>query len=133
MPGRVSYDFAPGPAYRGHWGVDFAVDDGTMVRAVSAGTVTFAGTVVDNLAVTVDHGGSVRTSYSFLSQIFVVAGTRVEAGDRLGRSGMAHGQPGLHFSLRVGSDYRDPLALLRCPAVPHPALRLLGRRAASTL
>lgn len=100
----------------GHRGVDYAVDPGTTVRAAGAGTVAFAGTVAGARHVVVVHPGGLRTSYSFLATIGVRRGEPVEAGDVVGTSGGAGGghDPGvLHFGLRVGSDYVDPLLLFR--------------------
>ncbi|MBT8215633.1 MAG: M23 family metallopeptidase [Acidimicrobiia bacterium] len=123
--------FAPGSGFGGHWGIDFAVPVSTPVAAVLDGTVTFAGRVVENLSVTVNHGGGVRTSYSFLSSIAVAVGDRVGPGDIVGGSGQAHGGDALHLSLRRGDEYRDPMRLLQCGRVPGSAVRLVsetGRR-----
>ncbi|MBT8191966.1 MAG: M23 family metallopeptidase [Acidimicrobiia bacterium] len=130
VDGPVVAGFAPGNGFGGHWGVDYLVPVGTPVRAVFGGTVTFAGLVVDNLSVTVNHGGGLRTSYSFLDAIDVVAGQTVSARQAIGASGLAHGTASLHLSLRRGDRYLDPVGLFRCAEGPGRALRLIstGRR-----
>src|SRR4051812_11285084 len=65
---------------RGHRGLDYAVAIGTRVRTAASGTVTFAGDVAGTLAVTVDHGGGVETTYTGLSSVDISAGDRVSEG-----------------------------------------------------
>lgn len=103
-----------GPYGPGHRGVDYAVSMGTRVRAAADGTVIFAGPVAGSLAVTIQHEGDVRTTYSVLSQILVHTGDRVRQGEWVGLSGITHpGQgPGLHFGVKVGDAYVDPSSLL---------------------
>ena len=98
----------------GHRGVDYAVPAGTRVRAAADGTVIFEGPVAGSLAVTIQHEGNVRTTYSVLSQILVHAGDPVRQGEWVGLSGTTHpGQgPGLHFGVKVGDAYVDPSTLL---------------------
>lgn len=100
----------------GHRGVDFAAAPGTPVRAAGDGVVSFAGTVADTLHVVIAHTGDLRTSYSFLSRVDVRAGERVTRGRIVGLSGGA-GPPDeagrLHFGLRVGDRYVDPMPLFR--------------------
>ncbi len=117
--------YAPGGLYGGHWGVDYGAVPGTIVTFAAAGTVTFAGSVAGRLSVTVAHGGDLRTSYSYLQGIRVRVGRVVLQGTPLGLSGIAHGVPALHFSVRVGSEYRDPALWLICVPAPAPGLRLL--------
>jgi len=100
----------------GHRGVDFAVPAGTAVRAAGDGVVTFAGEVAGTLHVVVAHTGGLRTSYSFLARVDVRTGTRVARGQLVGASG-GDGPPDergrLHFGLRVGDRYVDPMLLFR--------------------
>ena len=74
--------FAPVGRYEGHWGLDLAARYGSPVRAAGAGIVTFAGSVAGMRSVTIDHGGGLRSSVSYLSEILVETGMRVVAGDR---------------------------------------------------
>jgi murein DD-endopeptidase MepM/ murein hydrolase activator NlpD len=101
--------FAPG-----HRGVDVGAPRGTPVRASAAGTVTFAGTIVGNRSVTVDHGDGLRTTYSFLGTIDVAAGHVVSRGDVVGTVGDGHAAndpPHVHLAARRGDVYFDPLEL----------------------
>jgi len=96
----------------GHRGVDFGVPEGTDVRAASDGTVVFAGTVAGTLHVSVAHEGGLRTSYSFLAGVLVRRGMRVRAGQVVGTSGSSpHGPRRVHFGLRAGDTYVDPMVL----------------------
>ncbi len=122
--GPIVSSYAPVGSYGGHWGVDFSADPGTPVRAAASGTVTFAGSVAGRLSVTIGHGGGLRTSYSYLNEVWVRAGQTVAARQAVGASGPAHGEPVLHFSVRVGDRYRDPEPWLRCAHSPAQALRL---------
>jgi len=116
--------FAPVGQYAGHWGLDLAVPEGSNVEALGDGTVTFAGSVAGRLSVTVDHGGSVRTSYSYIAGIKVRVGQDVRRGSSLGTSGTHGDAPALHVSLRLGTRYLDPSSLGRCSVVPYPGLWL---------
>ncbi len=100
----------------GHRGVDFAASPGTPVRAANDGVVTFAGTVAGTLHVTIAHGGTLRTSSSFLQSIAVREGQQVARGDVIGTAGGVgpdHDGGALHFGLRVGDHYVDPMLLFR--------------------
>ena len=69
--GPVVRRFAPIGSYGGHWGVDVAMAPGTPVPAMDAGIVTFAGSIAERRSVTLDHGGGLRTSYSYLTEVTV--------------------------------------------------------------
>jgi hypothetical protein len=100
----------------GHRGVDFAAAPATPVRAVNDGIVTFAGSVAGTLHVTLAHGAGLRTSYSFLQSVAVREGQTVARGDVVGTSGGAdadHDARVLHFGVRVGDRYVDPMLLFR--------------------
>ena len=116
VPGRVEAPYEPAGRYEGHWGVDLEAPYGSLVRAGGPGVVTYAGSVAGMRSVTIDHGGGLRSSTSYLSQISVEAGTRVAAGTVIGRSGLAHDRAALHFSVRLGADYTDPLPHIVCGA-----------------
>lgn len=93
----------------GHRGVDLAAPPGTEVVAPAGGTVTFAGTVVGDRWITVDHG-RLRSTVGPLATIMVRAGDDVASGTALGTSGHAHGAAAVHWSVRRGDTYLDPLA-----------------------
>jgi murein DD-endopeptidase MepM/ murein hydrolase activator NlpD len=114
----AAFDPPAGPFAPGHRGIDVAVPPGTAVRAAAPGVVVFAGSVAGARHVVVDHGGGLRTGYSFLARTTVSTGDAVDAGAVLGHTGAsAPGAPHhhggvLHLSLRAGDAYLDPSVLL---------------------
>lgn len=125
IEGEILRPYAPTGPYAGHWGIDIAATEGSAVGAADDGTVSFAGEVAGVKSVTVDHGGGLRTSYSYLSQIGVRRGQWVPEGATVGYSGLDHDLAAIHFSVRVGDVYQDPQRWLGCLSVPHPALSLV--------
>jgi hypothetical protein len=118
VPGQVVRPFdEPIARYAaGHRGVDFAAPAGASVRAANDGTVSFAGDVAGSLHVVVAHDGGIRTSYSFLSRVDVRLGQRVRRGEVVGAAGGVgdgHGSGILHFGVRIGDRYVDPMVLFR--------------------
>lgn len=98
----------------GHRGVDLRADIGDPIRAIGAGTVTFAGDLAGRGVVVVTHG-KLRSTYEPLIPL-VSRGDQVVAGETTGllsRSG-SHCAPAdcLHLGVRRGDDYLDPLSLL---------------------
>lgn len=119
LPGTPSiarrFDPPPQPWLSGHRGVDLAAAPGVPVSAAGAGVVTFAGTVAGRPVVTVGHADGLRTTYEpVLSGAEV--GSPVSAGALIGY--LLGGHRGcaapacLHWGLRRGDTYLDPLALL---------------------
>ena len=100
----------------GHRGVDFAASPGTPVRAANDGIVTFAGTVAGTLHVTIAHGGTLRTSYSFLQSVAVHEGQTVARGDMVGTAGRQPTPTTTAASCTSGASrrrYVDPMLLFR--------------------
>ena len=119
----------------GHRGVDFAAAPGAAVRAANDGRVSFAGDVAGSLHIVVAHDGGIRTSYSFLSRVDVGVGQQVRKGQIVGAAGgtgEGHGPGVLHFGVRIGERYVDPMLLLRPPDLTE-IVRLVpaGERAAA--
>ncbi|MGI8822140.1 MAG: murein hydrolase activator EnvC family protein [Acidimicrobiia bacterium] len=114
VDGPVLRDFAPIGQYAGHWGIDLGATPGTPVAAAGVGVVSFAGPVAERLSVTVDHGGGLKTSYSYLETITITAGRSVVTGSVLGTSGTDNGLDAVHFSVRVDGVYVDPEPWLGC-------------------
>ncbi len=115
--GPVLHGFeAPaGPYGPGHRGIDIGAPFGSPVVAAQDGVVAFSGWVAGSLFVSIDHPDGIRTTYSWLSEVLVRRGDKVEKGQPVGRTG--HGHPGeavphLHFGARVGDVYIDPMLLL---------------------
>ena len=113
--GPIAGLFLP-PAVRwgpGHRGVDIAAAVGATVAAPRDGTVAFVGVVVDRGVVTIDHPGGLRSSLEpVLSDLSV--GDEVSRGDDVGviTAERAHCAGCLHWGVRRGSVYLDPLDLL---------------------
>jgi murein DD-endopeptidase MepM/ murein hydrolase activator NlpD len=109
------FDPPPRPWLAGHRGVDLAGTPGLAVRTAGAGTVVYAGVIAGRGVVSVAHAGGLRTTYEPVTAT-VAVGDAVAAGGELGR--LAPGHPGcaepacLHWGLRRGEVYLDPLALL---------------------
>jgi murein DD-endopeptidase MepM/ murein hydrolase activator NlpD len=116
--------FAPIGRWAGHWGIDIAASEGSAVRSVGGGVVRFQGVVVRNRTVSIDHGGGLVTSYSYLAATHVARGDRIEQGASVGLSGLHDGRGAFHLSLRVGGKYVDPLGLSRCFGDPSRGLYL---------
>lgn len=98
----------------GHRGVDFAAQPGTPVRAANSGVVSFSGDVAGALHVVIAHGGGIRTSYSFLTASAVTEGQSIRRGQIVGTTGGTGGDHDgsvLHFGVRVGDRYVDPMLL----------------------
>ena len=120
--GPVIHGFDPpdSPYGSGHRGIDIAAPIGTPVTSAAPGIVSFAGPVGGRLFVSVDHGGGVVSSYSFLSAIGVRKGDTVARGASLARSGEGHlgvTPTHLHLGVRVDGAYVDPLDYLAPPDV----------------
>ncbi|MGA9746106.1 MAG: M23 family metallopeptidase [Nocardioides sp.] len=98
----------------GHRGVDLSGSLGQPVRAALPGTVSFAGRIAGRGVVVVDHGAT-RTTYEPVAATAAL-GQAVEAGERIGtlQLGGSHCFPAacLHWGLRAGDTYLDPLTLV---------------------
>ncbi len=129
VDGIVTTDFDPGPGYEGHWGVDYEGDHDGLVQAAAGGTVIFSGRVVHNPVVTIDHGGGLWTSYSYLGHLTVLDGEEVERGTVVGTVGGDTGHGDVHLSVRIDGQYIDPMQVMGCLArAPSAGLRLVEIR-----
>ena len=104
------------PWLPGHRGLDLTGEPGGPVLAAGAGVVRFAGPVADRRVVSIDHGAGLRTTYEPVLPL-VRAGQVVATGDLIATLAVGHaGCPGracLHWGLRSGSAYLNPLVLVR--------------------
>jgi murein DD-endopeptidase MepM/ murein hydrolase activator NlpD len=120
---QVVRGFSPPPVPwgPGHRGVDLAARPGQSVHAAGPGLVTFSGHLAHRGVVAITHG-SLRTTYLPVTPS-VPSGRHVRAGTRIGTlAPFTHCPlPCLHWGLRKGATYLDPLALVR------PQVRLLPR------
>jgi murein DD-endopeptidase MepM/ murein hydrolase activator NlpD len=126
-PARVARRFDPPsrPWLPGHRGVDLAAAPSQIVRAAGAGTVVYAGVLAGRGVVSVAHPDGLRTTYEPLEPA-VTVGDAVRPGATLGALQAGHPRcpaPAcLHFGLRRGDVYLDPLALFgmgRVRLLPH--------------
>jgi murein DD-endopeptidase MepM/ murein hydrolase activator NlpD len=122
VEGAVTRPFDP-PADRygaGHRGVDLAGAPGSPVVAAGDGVVVFAGMVAGRPVVSVDHAEGLRTTYEPVDAV-VGAGQLVTRGAVLGTLAGGHADcpvvACLHWGLRRGEVYLDPLSLLEPPEV----------------
>lgn len=110
-----AFDAPDQPYGRGHRGVDLGGRDGQPVLAAGAGIVAFAGPVAGRPVVSIDHPNGLRTTYEPVLAT-VTAGQHVARGDPIGT--LQAGHPGctaaacLHWGVRRGEEYLDPLWLL---------------------
>jgi murein DD-endopeptidase MepM/ murein hydrolase activator NlpD len=117
VSGPVIRGFDPpdSPYGAGHRGIDIAVAVGTPILAPEAGSVSFAGRVGGELFVTIDHGGGLSSTYSWISAAAVRKGDVVARGQTIGATGTGHpgaSVPHLHFGVKLDGEYVDPLELL---------------------
>jgi murein DD-endopeptidase MepM/ murein hydrolase activator NlpD len=109
------FDPPDSPFGAGHRGIDIAAAIDTPVLAAASGVVTFAGPVGGRLFVTIDHGGGLESTYSFLASIAVRRGATVAGGQVIATSGAGHAgvEPAhLHLGVKLDGVYVDPLAYL---------------------
>lgn len=120
--GPVIHAFEPPetPFGSGHRGIDVAASIGTVVVAPEAGIVAFSGKVGGQLFVTLDHGGGLTSTYSWLWETLVRRGDVVPRGAPIARTGRGHAGesvPHLHFGVRLDGAYLDPMEFLEPPSV----------------
>lgn len=110
----------PTPYAAGHRGVDLGSAPGSPVLAAGDGVVVFAGSVAGRPVISIDHPDGLRTTYEPVAAS-VAAGQQVTRGSPIGTLAAGHaGCPRaacLHWGLRRGDAYLDPLVLLRPPRV----------------
>ena len=99
----------------GHRGVDLAAPEASTVLAPAAGTVTFVGVVVDRPLMVITHPDGLRSTLEPVVSHHDL-GTRVAAGAVVGTLAEVptHCAPArcLHWGVRSGEEYLDPLLLL---------------------
>ena len=86
-----------------HYGLDFAADEGTKIKAMLDGTVTLAepdlfytgGTLI------FDHGHGISTLYMHMEKILVKKGQKIKQGDIIGTVGSTGRTTGAHLDVRL--------------------------------
>jgi murein DD-endopeptidase MepM/ murein hydrolase activator NlpD len=109
-----------------HHGVDYAAAPGTAVWAAADGTVTFAGARGPNgNLVSIKHPGGYETHYAHLLRITrgMKSGVSVKQRQSIGAVGSTGRSTGphLHFALKRGGKFIDPVKQLNGPGKPLPA------------
>jgi murein DD-endopeptidase MepM/ murein hydrolase activator NlpD len=81
-----------------HFGLDFAVPNGTPIRATAPGIVTLAemGMILNGGIVVLDHGHGVSTTTIHMSRVDVKIGQKVKQGDIVGLAGATGRASGPH-------------------------------------
>jgi len=102
-PIKRGFDLPEGQKGPGNRGLDYAVTEGTSARAAGDGRVTFAGHVAGTLAITIDHGDFLETTYTGMDELYVRPGDDVDQGHWLGTTGAE-----LHFGVKLRDIYVDP-------------------------
>ncbi|MEU3249498.1 M23 family metallopeptidase [Streptomyces sp. NPDC006997] len=112
------WDPPPTPYARGHRGVDLRATPGTPVRAVAPGRVRYAGRVAGRGVISVELHDTghppLRTTYEPVAPT-VRKGDEVTPGQPLGTlspKGSHCPTSCLHWGLRRGNEYLNPLSLL---------------------
>jgi len=85
-----------------HTGTDIACPQGTPIKAVAAGTVTFAewsGSY--GKLIKVDHGNGVETWYAHCSELYGTVGQQVNAGEVIAAVGSTGNSTGNHLHLEI--------------------------------
>lgn len=94
-----------------HTGLDISAVQGTDIKVVADGTVTFASYNGSyGKLVKVDHGNGIETWYAHTSKMYVNVGDSVKAGDviaAVGSTGNSTG-PHLHLEIRVDGEHVNP-------------------------
>jgi murein DD-endopeptidase MepM/ murein hydrolase activator NlpD len=114
------FERPPGPFAAGHRGVDLGGPAASAVLAAGDGVVVFAGMVAGRPVVSIDHADGLRTTYEPVDPS-VAAGQQVGRGSRIGALAAGHAgcprEACLHWGLRRGETYLDPMLLFRAVQV----------------
>ncbi|GHU68368.1 hypothetical protein AGMMS49983_20930 [Clostridia bacterium] len=99
---------------RSHYGMDFAVPEGTPVHAGNAGKVLLAEDLLNTgNTVVIDHGGGLKSYYYHMSALHTTTGAMVEKGELIGEVGSEGYSTGphLHYEMRIGEQAISPSML----------------------
>ena len=86
-----------------HYGLDFAADEGTKIKAMLDGMVTLAKPSLFYTGGTLifDHGHGISTLYMHMEKILVKKGHKVKQGDIIGTVGSTGRATGAHLDVRL--------------------------------
>lgn len=104
-------------AWTGHNGLDMGAPKNTPIVATRSGIVSFCGYQENGAGnyVWINHGDGYKSIYMHMTRYIVEQGQYVEAGEIIGYVGTTGRSTGyhLHFGLKYGSSYVDPLDYIR--------------------
>lgn len=113
VTGTITSRFGANESIRDHThkGMDIAAPNGTSIKAVADGTVTYSGWMsgYGNLII-ISHGNGIQTYYGHCSKLYVSKGEEVEAGDVIAAVGSTGNSTGnhLHFEIRKNGTQINP-------------------------
>jgi murein hydrolase activator len=96
-------------------GIEISAPEGTAVRALHPGTVSYADafTGFGNLVV-IDHGANAYSLYGYLSSITAAQGAAVDTSTEIGQVGLAPAGPAaLYLEIRIDGHSVDPVQWLK--------------------
>lgn len=98
-----------------HKGLDFRGKRGEIVKSTASGRVTYAGRRGGyGNCIVINHGNGFETYYGHLSKILISEGTRVKAGDNIGKIGSTGRSTGphLHYEIHKNGKIINPRSFL---------------------
>jgi len=92
-----------GEPKRPHYGLDFAADEGTTIKAMLDGIVTLAEPDLYYTGGTLmfDHGHGISTIYLHMQKLLVKKGQKIKQGDVIGTVGSTGRTTGAHLDIRL--------------------------------
>ena len=109
---HITEAFGPRPNGSSNDGINFAVPEGTPVRAAEDGVVAYAGNELKTFGnlVLIRHADNFVSAYANASEIMVKRGDTVRRGQIIAHSGQSGNatSPQLHFEIRKNSTPVDP-------------------------
>jgi len=86
-----------------HYGLDFAANEGTEIKAMLDGTITLAESDLFYTGGTLifDHGHGISTLYMHMDKIFVKMGQKIKQGEIIGTVGSTGRATGAHLDIRL--------------------------------
>lgn len=106
-----SQRFYNGKPRNPHYGIDFAVPQGTPVVAPMDGTITLAKDLYfSGNTIYLDHGGGLFSAFLHLSKINVAVGDTITKGQKIGEVGSTGRSTGPHLDWRINWKHKriDP-------------------------
>lgn len=106
LSNRYGYRVGPGGENGAfHAGIDIPAEQGTVIRAAAAGTVTAAEFDADRgNYVVLEHGGGLKTVYAHCLSLSVAMGDTVEVGQEIAAVGSTGKSTGPHLCFQVWQD-----------------------------